>query len=109
MTGTVLQRGYQLNTDGRAINPQGMQLPCQFLRHTTSYVSIPFLEHQPQADAIRFMDHLVLPYIREAFQNVPKMDRMNGNLPPRLILKVENIVIPPVDGKNTSERLATRA
>jgi len=55
------------------------------------------------------MDHLVLPYIREAFKNVPKMDRMNGNLSPRSTLKVENIVIPPVDGKNTSEWLATRA
>jgi len=75
----------------------------------TSYVSIPFLEHQSQADAVRFMDYLVLPYSREAFQNVPKMDRVNGNLSPRSTLKVENIVIPAIDGKNTSEWLATRA
>jgi hypothetical protein len=74
-----------------------------------SYVSIPFLEHQSQADAVRFMDYLVLPYSREAFQNVPKMDRVNGNLSPRSTLKVENIVIPAIDGKNTSEWLATRA
>jgi hypothetical protein len=71
---------------------------------TTSYVSIPFLKRESQADAIRFMDHLILPYTREALQNIPKMDRMNGNLPSCSTLKIEHIVIPPVDGKNASER-----
>ena len=64
----------------------------------TSYVSIPLLEHQSQADAVRFMNYLVLPYIGEAFQNVPKMDGMNGNLFSPSNAKLENIVISAVDG-----------
>ena len=109
MTGAVFQRSHQFNTDGRTINAQGMQLPCQLFLDAMSYVPLPIPGHQSQADAVRFMDYLVLPYIREAFQDVPKMDRMNGDLSPRPTLKVENIVIPPVDGKNTPEWLATRA
>ena len=50
-----------------------------------------------------------MPYISEAFQNVPKVDRVNSNLSLSSTPEVENIVIPPIDGNNTSEWLAARA
>jgi hypothetical protein len=55
------------------------------------------------------MNYLVLPYIGEAFQNIPKMNRMNGNLFSPSTAKIKNIVTPAVDGQNTPEWLAARA
>jgi hypothetical protein len=108
MTGAVFQRGHQLNTNRWPLNAQCTQFPRQVFPDATSYVSIPLVEHQSQADAIRFMNYLVLPYIGVTFQNVPKMDGMNGNSFAPSTAKVENIVIPAVDGQNTPEWLAAR-
>jgi hypothetical protein len=55
------------------------------------------------------MNYLILPYISVTFQNIPEMDRMDGNLFSPLTAKIENIVIPAVDGQNTPEWLAARA